>query len=512
MLNNFLLAMNGICKSFSGTEVLHQVNLKVSYGEIHGIMGENGAGKSTLIKILTGIYHKDFGVGEIVFDGNVINPKTAIDAQRLGISAIYQEINLIKYLSIAENIFLGRQPKKHGFIDWKQMNEQSQEIMLGLGINVDVRKGLGEYGTAIQQMVAIARAISINAKLVVMDEPTSSLDEDEVSILFGVIRKLKERGISIIYISHRLNEVFEITDKITILRDGYVVGYTKTSEIDRIELVSKMIGKDASEIINNKKKKLNNKISFEYICEAINIKSVPKVKDLSINIKKGEIVGLAGLLGSGRTEFAKILFGDNAPDDGIIKVNGRPIKFNKPSDAIRLNFAFCTEDRKNEGIFPDLSLKENIMMANLSKIKKIGVINKSEENFSVNKYINDLRIKVQSIDQPISNLSGGNQQKALLARWLITKPELIILDEPTRGIDVGAKSEIEKLIQSMAQSGISILMISSELEELVRGCDRIIVIREGYNVGEISHEDISEEMIMKIIADSHEKAETKISS
>ena len=502
MEQDMLLEMKDIKKSFPGVKALKNVKFNVKFGEVHGLMGENGAGKSTLIKILTGIYSRDSG--EVIFDNKSINPSSALDAQHLGISTIYQELNLIPYLSVGENIFLGREPKKGGLIDWKTIEKKSHELLKEMGIDVDVKQPLKEQSTAIQQMVAIARAISINAKLVVMDEATSSLDTKEVKILFDVIRKLKKQNISVIFISHRLDEIFEICDMVTILKDGEFVGEYATKDITKLELISKMIGRDASAIMKYKKDYSISNISDEIICKAENASRGVRLKGIDLEIRKGEVVGLAGLLGSGRTEFAKVLFGDDKPDEGIIFVEGQKVTFKHPKDAIRKGLAFCSEDRKVEGIIPHMSVKENITLALLPKLCSAGVVSRKKQDEVVNKFITRLGIKTPSAETAVRSLSGGNQQKVILARWLCMNPKLMILDEPTRGIDVGAKAEIEQLIQELAAEGISVLMISSELQELIRGCDRIAVMREGKKVKELTGEEISEQNIMEAIAQGHQ--------
>jgi galactofuranose transport system ATP-binding protein len=501
MNTDILLEMKGIKKSFLGVHALKNVNFNVKKGEVHALMGENGAGKSTLIKILTGIYTKDSG--EILFDGKQISPTSSIQAQQAGISTIYQELNLVPYLSVCENIFLGRELKKNGFIDWKGIKAESEKILNGMGVKVDVTQPLNHQSTAIQQMVAIARAISINAKLVIMDEATSSLDEKEVTVLFNVIKKLKSQNISVIFISHRMDEIFEICDSMTILKDGEFVGEYLVKDMTKIDLISKMIGRDASSIVNYKKDYSKSNICDDVVCCAKNIRKGVKLNGIDIEVKKGEVVGLAGLLGSGRTELAKIIFGSDYSDEGHIEVNGKKVRFRLPKDAIANNFAFCSEDRKVEGIIPNMSVRENMTLAMLRNISKFGVVSTKRQEEIVDQYIKRLGIKTPHADQKIKNLSGGNQQKVLLARWLCMNPDLIILDEPTRGIDVGAKAEIESLIQEMASQGISVLMISSELDELVRGCDRVVVMRDGRKVEELSQDEISQQNIMKAIAQGH---------
>ena len=501
-VSEILLDIEGLEKTFPGVRALKGVNLTVRKGEVHALMGENGAGKSTLIKVLTGIYQKDGGV--IRFDGEEINAKTPIEANEKGISTIYQELNLILFQTVYENLFLGREPRtKFGNIDRKKMIEETERILGDLGINIDVTKSLNSYSTAIQQMVAIARAISINTKLVIMDEPTSSLDSQEVQVLFKIIRKLKSQGISVIFISHKLDEIFEICDRLTVFKDGEYIGNYSIKELDQFKLISLMVGRDTVKL---ERKKTGYK--FNDTKELISVKNVKqgmRINGIDIDIKQGEVVGLAGLLGSGRTELAQVLFGVNAMDEGEVFWYENPTKINTPADAINKGMGFCTEDRKIEGIVPHLSVKENLTIALLPKISKFGFVNTKEQNEIVNTYIERLKIKTPTPEQAICNLSGGNQQKVLLARWMCMNPKLIIMDEPTRGIDVGAKAEIENLIQELSDNGISVLMISSEIAEIERNCDRVIVMREGKKIGELIGDEISHERIMKTIAKGSER-------
>lgn len=499
MSDNNILEMKSISKIFPGVRALDHVDFSVRHGEVHALMGENGAGKSTLIKILTGIYQKDDG--EMIFNGQNISPKSALQAQQHGISTIYQELNLIPYLSVSENVFLGRYPKNKRGIDWNAMHKQTQRIVNDMEIDVDVHKPLQSLGTAVQQMVAIARAISFNAKLVVMDEPTSSLDKNEVKVLFNIIKKLKEKGIATIFISHRLDEVYEVADRITILKDGQYIGTYASEALTKYELIKKMVGKDQEQ--KNIRCKKDREFSDEYVVSLQDIYKSPKVNGVTFGIKKGEVLGLAGLLGSGRTETAKILFGYDRPDKGSLFIDDKKVKFKMPKQAIKNKLAFCTEDRREEGIIPNMSIKQNMTLALLPEICKFGFVSRKKQNEMTQKYIDYLNIKTPNANQLIKNLSGGNQQKVVLSRWLCTNPRLIILDEPTRGIDVGAKGEIEKLIEKFADSGISVLLISSELQELVRNCNRVLVIREGTIIGEIIDSDISEDNIMEIIARDH---------
>jgi len=499
MQQEYLLEMRGITKEFPGVKALENVDFNVRYDEVHALMGENGAGKSTLIKILTGIYHKD--AGQTIFNGNPINPTRASQSQQLGISTIYQELNLVPYLSICENIFIGREPKKFGLIDWKTVETRSRKILQDMGVgDIDVKEPLYKQSVAVQQMVAIARAISIEARLLVMDEPTSSLNEKEVHVLFDVIRKLKQENIAVIFITHKIDEVFEICDTVSVLKDGQLVGEFPVKELTKLKLISSMIGRDAASIMESQKTYASDLLSGETICKANKISKGLKPKEIDLELRKGEILGLAGLLGSGRTEFARILFGDEIPDEGEIEVNGKHVTFTQPKDAIKAGLAFCSEDRKAEGIIPHMSVVDNITLVILPELRKRGIISKKAQRKIAETYIEKLGIKTPSPDQIARNLSGGNQQKVLLARWLCKNPMLIILDEPTRGIDVGAKSEIEVLIQELASEGISVLMISSEMEELIRRCDRIAVLRDGKKVGELVGEEISEKRIMDVIA------------
>lgn len=495
--NKMLLEMRGIVKNFPGVRALKGVDFSVAEGEVHALMGENGAGKSTLIKTLTGIYQRD--EGSITFDGKELNPKTALEAQNAGISTIYQELNLVPFQTVYENMYLGREPRtKAGVIDRKAMITGCEQVLADLGIHINVTAPLSTYGTAVQQMVAIGRAISVNAKLVIMDEPTSSLDTKEVRVLFDIIKKLKAKNIAVIFISHRLDEIFEICEHVTILKDGALSGEVDIREIDQLRLINLMIGKEAKQLERTKKGyTLEN---AETLVEMKDIRQGTRLNGLGITIKKGEVLGLAGLLGSGRTELGKVLFGATQPDEGEIFWMGQEQKFKNLKDAIGLGMGFCTEDRKVEGIIPHLSVRENMTIALLPQISKMGIVSAAKQRQIVDEYIKRLAIKTPTQNQPIRNLSGGNQQKVLLARWLCMNPKLVIMDEPTRGIDVGAKAEIEALILELASQGISILMISSEIAELERNCDRVVVMREGRKLGELIGDDIHQDKVMEIIA------------
>ena len=505
MDNNLLLEMKQIDKQFTGVYALDHVDFEVRKGEIHALMGENGAGKSTLIKVLTGLYTKDSG--QIIFDGVERNFSTPQDSQRAGISTIYQEINLIPHLSVAENIFIGREPRNAFGIDWKAVREQAKQLLLENGIDIDVDQDLATYSTAIQQMVAITRAISQNAKLLIMDEPTSSLADDEIQLLFVKMRELVAKGMSIIFISHKLDEVFTICDRTTILKDGKLVGSYDMDKITRLEMVSRMIGRDASNVLKRSVGEYEEKEGMVPLVRTRNIDNRVKLHGVSIDVRPGEIVGIAGLLGAGKTEFAKVVFGCDNSYTGEYEVEGKPVRLKTPKGAIDLGFAYCSEDRKVEGIFPHMSVKENMTITTLQSISRFGVVNRRKQKEIVDQYIESIRIKTPSPEQLICNLSGGNQQKVLLGRWLSMQPKLIILDEPTRGIDVGAKAEIEALIKQFSENGISVLYISSELEELIRNCYRVVVIRDGRNVAELCGNGITEANIMKHIAKSTRETE-----
>ena len=500
-MSEVLLEIKGLEKTFPGVRALKGVQLTVNKGEVHSLMGENGAGKSTLIKVLTGIYQKNGGT--IMFDGKEIDCKTPIEANEVGISTIYQELNLVLFQTVYENLFLGREPmKKFGGVDRPKMIAESERILKDLGIDIDVTKPLSNYSTAIQQMVAIARAVSQDAKLVIMDEPTSSLDKKEVAVLFRIIRQLKSKGISVIFISHKLDEIFEICDRLTVFKDGEYVGDYDIPDLDQFKLISLMVGKDMGTLERHKS---GYKFAdAEVLAEMKDIQQGMRLNGIGIDIKKGEILGLSGLLGSGRSELAQVLFGSTKPDSGEIFWWGEPANIKNPADAIGKGMGFCTEDRKTEGIVPHLSVKENMTLAFLPKIQKFGFVDAKKQNEIAKTYIDRLKIKTPTPEQQICNLSGGNQQKVLLARWMCMNPKLIILDEPTRGIDVGAKAEIEVLIQELSDSGISVLMISSEIAELQRNCDRVIVMRDGRAVGELIDQDITQDNIMEMIAKGSE--------
>ncbi len=491
-----LLRMQDISKAFPGVVALSSAHLTVAPGEVHALVGQNGAGKSTMMKILSGAYRMDSG--NITFDGHPVEFRTPYQAQANGVSTIYQEINLVPFRSIAENIFMGREPRRLGFVDWPKMNRDAADVLDGMGIRAKVTQPLMNLNVATQQMVAIARAVSFESKLVVMDEPTSSLDDREVATLFEVIRRLKERGVSVIFITHRLDELYEVCDRVTIMRDGKTVEDRPMQEISKLDLVAKMLGKDLGEVRREGQTAFaESKHSTDrLLLDARGMKRGRALQDATVSINAGEIVGLAGLLGSGRTEVARAIFGADELEAGDIRFEGRPANFDSPADAIRAGIGFCSEDRKSEGIIPYLSVQENMTLAALPRLSKRGIVSREQQRELVDRFIERLGIRTSGPDQKIRELSGGNQQKVLLARWLCLNPKLLILDEPTRGIDVGAKAEIQQLINEFADNGLGVLMISSEIEELAEGCDRVVVLRDGTTVAELSRDEISQDIIM----------------
>jgi galactofuranose transport system ATP-binding protein len=502
-----LLAMEGIVKAFPGVRALEDASLRVGRGEVHAVMGQNGAGKSTLIKILTGAYRRD--AGTVTLDGQPVDFHSPQQAQAGGVSAIYQEVNLVPFRSVAENIFLGREPSRFGLIDRRRMHREARELLERLGVGVEVSRPLGTINVALQQMVAIARAISFESKLVVMDEPTSSLDEAEVATLFDVVRQLKAAGVSVIFVSHRLDEVFGICDRVTVMRDGRTVDDRPLAEVTRLELVALMLGKDLAEVRRSGATGFADATHHaeQRLLEAEGLRGANRsLRHADLRVRAGEIVGLAGLLGSGRTELARAIFGADPVEAGEVRVDGRPVRFGSPADAIKAGIGLAPEDRKTEGIVPEMSLRENLTLALLPAISRYGVVDRRRQEEVVDRFIKRLDIKTTGPDQKIRELSGGNQQKVLLARWLCLDPRLLLLDEPTRGIDVGAKGEIQALINELADNGLGVLMISSELEELIEGSDRVVVLRDGRTVAELPHEAVSEDAIMQAMAEGRAQA------
>jgi simple sugar transport system ATP-binding protein len=499
---NPILTMKNITKTFPGVKALSNVDFQLNAGEIHALMGENGAGKSTLIKVLTGVYKLDSGT--ICLDGQSIVAKTPSHAQELGISTVYQEVNLCTNLSVAENIFIGREPMKKGCIDWKAMEERAEELLARLNIQVDVNKTLDTYSVAIQQMVAIARALDVSAKVLILDEPTASLDTNEVEKLFAVMRQLKAEGLGIIFVTHFLEQVYEVCDRITVLRNGALVGEYITADLPRVQLVAKMIGKELAELSSYTKPDADAAVDDKDVyISARNMQKQGTVYPFDLDIKKGEVLGLAGLLGSGRTEVARIVFGIDKPDDGEMLIHGQKKKIADSIDAMHAGMAFCPENRKSEGIIANLTIRENIILALQAKMGWSKYISRKKQQEFADKYIKILSISTPSSEQLVKNLSGGNQQKVILGRWLLTNPELLILDEPTRGIDVGTKAEIQKLILELASDGMAVMFISSELDEMLRCCSRMAVMRDKKKIAELTGSDVQERIVMQTIAGVH---------
>ena len=501
MPDHSLLEMKGIEIEFPGVKALDKVDFSVNAGEIHALLGENGAGKSTLIKCLTGVHHMD--AGTILFDGKEIRPNSPQEAFSMGISTVYQEINLCPNLTVAENIFIGRQPMKRGTINWKAINKRADELMERFHLDIDVTRPLSFYSTAIQQMVSIARAVDVKAKILILDEPTSSLDDNEVKLLFEVMRDLKAEGMGIIFITHFLDQVYEISDRMTILRNGHLVGSYGINELNKVQLVTEMIGKDIDVIFNLKR--ANVKSDAACMLEAEHIGIPGKVKDISVDIKEGELLGFAGLLGSGRTETAEMLFGAEKTVSGVIRKKGKDIVLKNPHVAIMERIAFCPEDRKVDGIIGDLSIRENIMLAVQARRGFLHPMSRAEQEKLADKYIDALGIATPNAEKKIAELSGGNQQKVILARWMATEPDVLILDEPTRGIDVGAKAEIQRLMLEMCSDGVSVIFISSELDEIIRCSNRIVIMRDRQKVAEVDGATCTQQDILGIIAEGAEE-------
>jgi monosaccharide-transporting ATPase len=505
-MTSSLLSMQKISKSFGGVPALIEASLEVMPAEIMALVGQNGAGKSTLIKILNGAYVRDSG--SILFNGVQWTAASPQQAQRAGISTIFQEINLIGYRSVAENIFLGREPKRRfGLLDWKKMNEESAALLKRFDVKVDVREPLENFSTAIQQMVAIARAVSFDARLVIMDEPTSSLDEAEVAVLMRTIRQLKDEGVAVIFVSHKLDELYQVCDRVTIMRDGRTVTVSPMKDITKLQLVASMLGRDLAEVRKRGatafEEGAGTNIGGELLI-AKNITVGHRVQDAKLDVRRGEIVGLAGLLGSGRTETARAIFAADRKSAGSIVFDGSPAEFRGPADAIAAGMGYCPEDRKVQGIVPGMTVAENLTLALMPALTRSGMLDEAKQREIVERFIKEIGIKCTGPDQKIRELSGGNQQKVLLARWLCMNPKLLILDEPTRGIDVGAKAEIQMLIRRFASDGLGVLMISSELEEIVEGADRVFVLREGRTVAEFGHENLTEGKVMHAMAHGHD--------
>ncbi len=518
MVTTDLLVARDVTKSFPGVRALDGAQLTLRRGEIHALMGENGAGKSTLIKILTGVYQRD--AGSVRLDGREITPGSPREAETAGISTVYQEVNLIPTLSVAENILLGRQPEWLGFIRWRTVRARAREALARLDLDLDVGRELRSYPIAVQQMVAIARALDVRAQLLVLDEPTSSLDDRECEALFRILRRLRDDGLAIVFVTHFLDQVYAVTNRITVLRNGRFVGEFETEKLPRLDLIAQMLGRPAGRIDPSASTSSAPVASAEAPAaasppgegrpksqpwlEALGLSRRGALQPMDLSVRPGEVLGLAGLLGSGRTETARLLFGIDRRTAGEVNINGQAAPLRSPREAIARGLAFCSEDRKTEGILPHLSVRENLILAMQASRGALRLLARDEQQRLAEHYIGALGIKTPSPETPIRNLSGGNQQKVLLARWLAIQPRLIILDEPTRGIDVGAKAEIEKLVQSLRARGLAVIYISSELEEIVRVSERVIVLRDRRKVGELAG-PLDEHRIMASIAESDER-------
>lgn len=499
MKENSVLEMRNISKSFPGVRALQNVDFTLCEGEIHALMGENGAGKSTLIKVLTGVYSKDSGEVYVKGHDNAVSIRSPQDAQNIGISTVYQEITLCPNLTVAENMYIGR--TKNIYQNWKKMNADADKILNSLGIPASATQQLGNYSIAIQQMVAIARAVDMDCKVLILDEPTSSLDENEVEKLFGLMRDLKKRGVGIIFVTHFLDQVYEVCDKITVLRDGQLVGEYEIETLPRIKLVAKMLGKDMDDTADIQSEvEIYDDKGAETVFEAEGLVSVAGIKPFDFYIRKGEVNGFTGLLGSGRSECVRAIFGADRVIGGKVKMHGKAVKINKPIQAMKNGIAYLPEDRKGDGIVGDLSVRENLVLALQVMKGFFKPFSKAQAYKFADEYIKLLDIKTASADTPIKSLSGGNQQKVIVARWLLTNPEYLILDEPTRGIDVGTKVDIQKLVLKLASEGKSVTFISSETDEMLRTCSRLIVMRDRKVVGELTGEDLNQNKVMSTIA------------
>ncbi|MGW4348460.1 sugar ABC transporter ATP-binding protein [Streptomyces sp. NPDC004690] len=499
--SDWIVEVAGVDKSFAGVHALRGVDFRLRPGEVHALIGENGAGKSTLIKVMTGVYRPD--AGRIRFAGEDRAFRNPLEAQAAGISTIYQEVNLVPLMSVARNLCLGREPRRFGLVDVRAMNRLAAEALKRYGVDVDVTRPLGSLGLGAQQMVALARAVQIDARVVVMDEPTSSLEPREVETLFSVIRDLKRQGIAVVYVSHRLDELYAICDRVTVMRDGAVVHTGEMAGLERLRLISLMLGREMSTVRAKGATAFGGEHERREGVPALRATGLTvrhRVHGVDVDIHRGEVVGLGGLLGAGRSETAKAITGALATDGGAVEVEGTELARRSPAAAIKAGVVMLAEDRKTEGILPNLSVRENISLALLPRLARAGVVSQAKQDEVVRFFMERLRIKASGPDQKVSDLSGGNQQKVLLARWLCLDPKVLLLDEPTRGIDVGAKAEVQALIDELAEQGLGVLLISSDLEELIEGSDRIVVLKDGRAVGHLEGDDVSEQAVLDTLA------------
>ncbi|WP_153815451.1 sugar ABC transporter ATP-binding protein [Streptomyces sp. SUK 48] len=524
--SDWILEVAEVDKSFAGVHALRGVDFRLRPGEVHALIGENGAGKSTLIKVMTGVYRPDAGRVRLAGEDRAF--RNPLEAQAAGISTIYQEVNLVPLMSVARNLCLGREPRRFGLVDVRAVNRMARETLTRYGVDVDVTRPLGSLGLGAQQMVALARAVRIDARVVVMDEPTSSLEPREVETLFSVIRGLRSQGIAVVYVSHRLDELYEICDRVTVMRDGAVVHTGDMAGLERLKLISLMLGREMSTVRTKGATAFGDGRHGPHgadggdgrhdgdredngdggrggrddvpVLRATGLTVRHKVHGVGLDIRHGEVVGLGGLLGAGRSETAKAITGALATDAGTVEVEGVPLARRSPAAAIKAGVVMLAEDRTSEGILPNLSVRENISLALLPRLARGGVVSGARQDDVVRFFMERLRIKASGPDQKVSDLSGGNQQKVLLARWLCLDPKVLLLDEPTRGIDVGAKAEVQALIDELAEQGIGVLLISSDLEELIEGSDRLVVLKDGRAVGHFQGGDITERTVLDTLA------------
>ena len=494
-----LLSLSGMEKRYPGVKALDGVDFRLRAGEIHALLGENGAGKSTLVKVMTGALQGDGG--SMSFLGAPLKLKSTAHAQSVGISTVYQEVNLLPNLTVAQNLYLGREPKRFGLIDWKRINRQSREVLKRFDLDIDVSRPLSSFSVAVQQLVAIARGVDMSAKVLVLDEPTASLDADECEQLFGVMRELRDKGIGIVFITHFLDQVYAVCDRITVLRNGQLVGEFEAATLSRSELVGHMLGKELQAQTHGREHREEKSLT-QPLLEVQELAVSGSLQPTSLCVRRGEAVGLAGLLGSGRSEVCRAVFGVDRKTSGTLKVNDAEKHFLQPADAISEGLALCPEDRKTSGIVGPLSIRENIALALQARRGWWRPISRVEQERLAQRFIRELQIATPDAEKPIEQLSGGNQQKVILARWLATSPQLLVLDEPTRGVDIGAHAEILKLIRQFCRDGMSLLVTSSELDELVAFSDRVAVMRDRRKVAEIEGDDITEGNIMRAIAEA----------
>jgi len=485
------LEMKGITKQFPGVLALNKVDLSVYPGKVLALVGENGAGKSTLMKVLSGVHKRD--AGEILIDGKSVEIASPLASRQMGISIIYQELSVLNNMNVAENIFVGREKKKNGFVDKKAQHDAARALLDRVGLSIDTHTMTRRLSTAQKQMVEVAKALSFNSKLIIMDEPTSSLTDKETAMLMDIIRKLRDEGVAIVFISHRMNEIFEISDEIAVMRDGEMVQHMITGEVNEQQVIAAMVGRDVNDIFHKEEAPIG-----DVVLEVKNLSTKDFLKDISFNVRAGEIVGFAGLVGAGRSEVMRALFAVDRRESGEIFVNGKPVEINSTVDALNAGLGFVPEDRKEQGLILKQTIRANASLAALNSVANGWFIDKKKEKNLSDEYVSKLKVKTPSIEQLIMNLSGGNQQKVVIAKWMATHPKVLILDEPTRGIDVGAKKEIHTLMSELAKQGVAIIMISSELPEVLGMADRIYVMHDGRIKGEIDRAEASQESIMKL--------------